>query len=178
MGKGNVVSIGAIIGEGVVLGNNNYIGPCCIIGESPEKKGSFEKNAGVFIGDNNRFTKQVTIDAGTERPTIIGNNVLMLKNAHVGHDASIDDFVVLSCNAVVGGWANIGQRTNFGLGAVCHQRISVPHDVMLGMNSTITKKTELKPCRKYAGSPARDIGSNCVKPPNGPGEIGHPSAYC
>lgn len=160
MGHGNVIMEGAIIRAGVILGNDNYIGPYCIIGEAAEKIGYFDKPGKVTIGNGNRFTKQVTIDAGTEKETVIHNNAIILKNAHVGHDAEIGNGVVLSCNVCIGGHTIVEEGTNFGLGAVAHQRLIIPHHCMVGMNSTITKKTEMIPRRKYAGSPARDIGSN------------------
>lgn len=160
MGTGNVIMEGAIIREGVELGNNNYIGPYCIIGDMPEKVGFLNKPFGLVIGNNNVFTKQVTIDSGTQRKTTIGNNNLFLKNAHVGHDALIFTNVVLSCNSIIGGWCEVGNNCNIGLGAAVHQRVSVPKDIMLGINSTITKKTELKEGMKYVGSPARCISEN------------------
>lgn len=160
MGKGNRIMEGAIIREGVQLGDNNYIGPYCIIGDIPEKVEYFDKPGRVVIGNNNRFTKQVTIDGSTDGLTVIKNNVIMLKNAHVGHDARVNDKVVLSCNVCIGGHTVVNQGCNFGLGAVAHQRLEIPEYSMVGMNTTITKKTVMEPGRKLVGSPARDIGSN------------------
>lgn len=163
IGTGNTIMEGVIIRKGVQIGDNNYIGPYCIIGDPPEKVGLFDKPGNVVIGSGNRFTKQVTIDAGTERPTVIKNNTIFLKNAHVGHDAFIRDGVTLSCNVCIGGFTEVGTHTNFGLGAVAHQRLIIPADCMIGMNSTITKKTVMERGRKYAGSPARDMGENKPK---------------
>lgn len=174
MGTGNIIRAGAVICEGVEIGNNNYIGPGCIIGDYPEKIGFFGKFGRVLIGNGNRFTKQVTIDSGTEKVTIIENNTIFLKNAHVGHDAYIRSGVTLSCNVCIGGHTEVGERTNFGLGAVAHQRLIIPADCMVGMNSTITKKTVLQRGRKLVGSPARDIGENIQRG----GNIGDANAYC
>ncbi len=160
MGKGNIIMEGAIIRDGVEMGDNNFVGPYCIIGDDAEKKGWFGKPGKVCIGDNNRFTKQVTIDRGTEKETIICNNIIMLKNAHVGHDAKIKDGVILSCNVLIGGHTVVGNNTNFGLGSVAHQRLIIPNSCMIGMNSTITKKTLMEPGKKYVGSPAKCIGDN------------------
>jgi len=160
MGKGNRIMEGAIIRDGVQLGDNNYIGPYCIIGDAPEKVGYFDRPNKVLIGSNNRFTKQCTIDAGTDGITIIKNNVIMLKGAHLGHDARLNDRVVLSCNVLVGGHTVVGTGVNMGLGSVVHQRLEIPEYCMIGMNATITKKTVMSPYRKLAGTPARDMGSN------------------
>lgn len=160
LGTGNVVMEGAIIREGCIIGDNNYFGPYCIIGEVPEKKGFFDKPGKVEIGNGNRFEKFTTVDSGTERPTIIHDNVIMLRGSHVGHDVEIKSGAILSCNVLIGGHTVVGENTNFGLGAVAHQRLQIPDGCMIGMNSTITKKTVLEPLRKYAGSPAKDIGAN------------------
>lgn len=160
MGVGNVIMEGAIIREGVQMGDNNYIGPHCILGDYPEKHGYFDKLGKVVIGSNNRLTKQVTVDSGTDGVTIIKNNVTMLKNAHQGHDAYIDDGAIISCNVCVGGHSKVGKNSNLGLGSVVHQRLTIPDNVIIGMNSTVTKKSVLESGRKYVGSPVRDIGEN------------------
>jgi UDP-N-acetylglucosamine acyltransferase len=163
IGTGNFIGVGVIIRAGVQIGDNNFIGPYSIIGEAAEKVGYFEWNrlpGKVLIGSNNIITKQVTIDAGTDDVTIIKSNCILLKNSHLGHDAYLEDGVTLSCNAVIGGFTKVGKGTNFGIGAVAHQRLTIPESCMIGMNTTITKKTVLQPFRKYAGIPARDIGEN------------------
>lgn len=160
MGKGNYISEGVIIREGVTMGDNNYFGPYAVIGEVPEKKGYFNKFGRVIIGNNNRFEKFVTVDSGTEGTTIVENNVIMLRGSHIGHDVCLHNGVILSCNVLIGGHTIVARNTNFGLGAVAHQRLVIPEGCMIGMNSTITKKTVFTPFRKYAGSPAKDIGSN------------------
>lgn len=160
LGKRNIIMEGAIIREGVVIGDDNYFGPYCVIGEVPEKRGYFDKYGSVVIGNGNRFEKQVTVDSGSELMTIIHNNVIMLKNAHVGHDCQIHDNVGISCNAAVGGFTIVHKNTNIGLNATIHQRLEIPEGVMIGMNSTVTKKSILQPGRKYAGSPVKDIGPN------------------
>lgn len=157
---GNSIHPTAIIAYGVQMGTGNTIGPYCIIGEAAEKRGYWQRTGRVIIGDNNIFTKQVTIDSGSEEYTTVGSECVFLKNAHVGHDATIHNHVTLSCNAMIGGHSTVGEKTNVGLGAAIHQRLEIPEGCMIGMNSTVTKKSVLQPNRKYAGSPVKDIGSN------------------
>lgn len=157
----NFIHPTAVIGPNVTLGKGNYIGPYCIIGYPAEHKQYWDKGIGsVIIGDNNHFTGLVTIDAGTETDTIIFNNCWFLKHSHVGHDAIIHDNVTISCGAKIGGHAVIHANTNIGLNACIHQKVQVPEGVMVGMNAAVTKKTVLESFRKYAGVPAKDIGSN------------------
>ena len=160
---GNNIHPTAIIYDGVSMGIGNTIGPYCIIGGAAEKRGYFDTAGRVVIGNNNVFTKQVTIDSGSDGMTYIGHNNVFLKNAHLGHDVKILNYNTLSCNVCIGGHCVIDSLCNFGLGAVVHQRLNIPGGVMIGMNTTITKRTELKPGMKYVGSPARCIGKN-VRP--------------
>lgn len=150
----------AIIYEGVEIGLGCYIGPYCVIGAPAEKVGCFDSMGKVVIGSGVRLEKQVTIDSGTERMTIIGPGCHLLKNAHVGHDAVLVGDNTLACNVCIGGFTEVGHGTNFGLGAVTHQRLVIPSGCMIGMNATITKTTKMREGYKYYGVPAREHGPN------------------
>lgn len=170
----NYIHPTAIIGPNVVMGDNNYIGPYCIIGYPAEHKEYWPDSpitkwisnppyGKVIIGNNNKFTGHVTIDAGTTGATVITDNVWMLKHSHVGHDAIIRKDVVISCGAKIGGHCIVGDGVNLGLNSVVHQWVSIARSCMIGMGAVITKKLITHPCRKYAGNPARDIGQNIKK---------------
>lgn len=160
MTNGNYIHPTAIIGDNVKLGKNNYIGPYCIIGFPAEHRKHWHECGEVIIGDNNRFTGLVTIDAGTETPTVIFNNVTMLKHSHVGHDVIVHDNCTISCGAKIGGHVILYANVNVGLNACIHQRVEIPEGCMIGMNAAVTKKTELERFMKYAGVPAKAIGVN------------------
>jgi UDP-N-acetylglucosamine acyltransferase len=153
----------AVIGENVTIGDNCYIGPLCIIGFPAEWKGREQEGKGVMICDNVRITGLVTIDSGADHKTIIGNDCYLMKHSHIGHDAILMLGCTISCGAKIGGHSVIGRQTNIGLNAVIHQKVNIPEGCMIGASAFIGKKTELKPYRKYAGVPARDIGENIVK---------------
>lgn len=150
----------AIFGENVILEEDVYIGPYCIIGYPAEWKGKEEENAGVIIRKGTRITGHVTIDAGAVTPTEIGENCYLMKHSHVGHDAKIGNNVTISCGAKIGGHTIIQDRCNIGLNAVIHQKQNIAEGCMIGMGSVITKKLVTEPFLKYAGNPAKAIGLN------------------
>lgn len=152
----------AVIGPNVTIGNNCYIGPLCIIGYPAEWKGKEDIDMGVMICDNVRLTGLVTIDSGAEHKTIIGQNSYLLKGAHIGHDAIIENDVTISCKAIIGGHTVVGKHCNIGLGAILHQKIKIPPYTMIGMGGIVTKKSELKSFNIYAGNPVRFINKNNV----------------
>ena len=156
MGTGNFIGAFTMLEENVVLGDNNYIGPYCLIGDIGESINFFNKEKkGVIIGNNNRFTKQVTIDSGTVEPTRIHNDTLWLKNAHAGHDCVVHDLVQLRCNAIIGGHVTASIGSKIYLGAIVHPRLTLPKYCIIGMGSIVTKRIVLVDKGVYVGNPAR-----------------------
>lgn len=157
----NFIHPTAIVYPNVVLGENNYIGPYCIIGAPAEHKGNWLQTIDIVsIGNNNVFTGLVTIDGGMEVMTYIGDNNFFMKHSHVGHDVVLWDNCIVSCGVKIGGHCVIGDKVNIGLNAVIHQRQNISEGCMIGMGSVITKKLKTEPYCKYAGNPAKYIGSN------------------
>ena len=155
----NYIHPTAIIGDNVTLGDNNYIGAYCIIGAPAEHKKYWGKAIGkIIIGNNNIITGMATIDAGTEQVTYIGDNCFIMKHAHIGHDCIIGDNVTISCGAKIGGHCIIEEYSNIGLNAVLHQFAHIEEGCMIGASAFF--KGESEPFTKYAGVPARKLGSN------------------
>ena len=146
----------AVIYPNVTIGDNVYIGAYCIIGAPAEDKKNWNKESkhSVHIGDNAIIHGHVTIDAGTERTTFIGDDAFIMKGCHIGHDAFIGVGVVMSPHVLIGGFGHIGFNANLGMGAIVHQRTSVGSNCMIGMNTTITKKSIIESGGCYIGSPA------------------------
>ena len=155
----NYIHPTAIIGDNVILGDNNYIGAYCIIGDKAEHKKYWnEKKHNVMIGDNNIITGLVTIDAGTLSATYIGSDCFIMKHAHIGHDCIIGHNVTISCGAKIGGHSIIDEYSNIGLNAVLHQFSHIKEGCMIGASAFF--KGESEPYTKYAGVPARKLGEN------------------
>lgn len=177
----NYIHPTAIIDDNVILGTNNYIGPFCYItgnttignnnrfeaycsiGTPAEHKDYFNSILGAtIIGDNNTFREFTTVNAGIKDITTLGNNIIMLRNSHVGHDSVLEDKVNLSCNVLIGGHSYLMKGCNFGLGAICHQFSIIGSYSMIGMGAIITKSTKVEPGKIYIGSPAKYLKDNFI----------------
>ena len=150
----------AQIANNVIIEDDVYIGPFCIIGFSPEWKNRENDNKGVIIKKGTRLTGLVTIDGGAERTTVIGENCYIMKHAYIAHDCEIGNNVTISAGAKIAGYCNISDDVNLGMGVAIHQKSNIPSGVMIGMNGVVTKKSNLSPNQKYAGVPVKHIGSN------------------
>jgi UDP-N-acetylglucosamine acyltransferase len=177
----NIIHPTAVIDDGVQLGENNYIGPYCYItghtvignnnrfeaycsiGTPPEHRDHFDNNPfPVIIGDGNIIREFVTINAGTIRNTVLGNNIVMLRNSHIGHDSIIEDKANLSCNVLIGGHSHIMEGANFGLGSMCHQFLVIGAYSMIGMGGIVVKSSIIQPGEIHVGNPVKFLKENKI----------------
>ncbi|GEP95553.1 LbetaH domain-containing protein [Chitinophaga cymbidii] len=153
-----------VLGMNVTIGANVVIGPYCLIGMPGEHREKSAKDYGVYIGDNTTLTGLVTVDSGVEGITYIGENVYVMKHAHVGHDAIIRNNVTISCGVKIGGHTEIDPFANIGLNAVIHQNHHIAHWAMIGMGAVVPKGVIVRAGFTYVGNPAKCIGQNKKAP--------------
>lgn len=83
-----------------------------------------------------------------------------MTRAHVAHDCTLGDGVVMSAGSTLGGHVVLWTRATLGMGAVVHQRRSVGPWAMVGMAGVVTR--DISACQLVMGSPARPVGLNTV----------------
>jgi UDP-N-acetylglucosamine acyltransferase len=173
LGQGNVIGPHVVLAGKTTLGDNNWIGPGTCIGIAGDLLGrpttagpafwimddsqSYEV---VTVGSRNTIKENVTIHAGSHRPTVIGNDCYLMPRSHLGHDCWIGDHVLLSPNAQIAGHVAIGSRSVIGMGALVHQFSSIGPVSMIGMGCCVRGSVE--PCRTAVGEPHRVSGINKV----------------
>jgi UDP-N-acetylglucosamine acyltransferase len=111
------------------IGAHSIIYPFACIGFEPQdvKFKPGHPTAGVVIGERAILREHVTIHSATrpDRPTRLGDDVFMLVNSHVGHDAQIGSRVTMVNNSAAAGHVEIGDNVLLGGGAVIHQFVRV-----------------------------------------------------
>ncbi len=162
LGKNNIIGPYCVVHSGVELGEGNVFTAHCSVGSPAEHRDYFFEFGQVKIGNDNMVREFTTINGGTKRATVMGNNCTMLRGSHLSHDSVLEDGVTLSCNVLVGGESYIMRGANIGLGAVMHQRSIIGSYSMIGMNSTITKTAFVHPGEIWIGSPARFLDRNLI----------------
>lgn len=162
IGKGTYIHPTAVIYDGVIIGENCYIGAYCIIGSPAEYplQDMSKEFKGVYIGDNCQLHGHNTVDAGANFRTIISKNCTLMKSAHVGHDCEIRWYCTLSCGVRVGGFSCIKEYSTLGLNSTVHQKSTVPIGSMLGAGSFF--KDNGSDFKVWVGSPAKPIKENSV----------------
>ena len=176
----NFIHSTAFVGDDVIMGHDNYIGPFCYltgrlhigsnnrfeaycsVGTRAEHKTYWDKDGPTEIVNDNMFREHITINAGTEGLTSIGSNVIMLRGSHVAHDCVIEDGVTLSCDAIMLGHVRVMKYSNCGSGCQVHQHQVIGSYSMLGMGCIVTKKISVEPGQVWVGNPAKRIKTNML----------------
>ncbi|MCA9290313.1 MAG: acyl-ACP--UDP-N-acetylglucosamine O-acyltransferase [Phycisphaerales bacterium] len=119
----------------LTLGAANVVYPFSTIGFAPQSV-SYDPQKpgrGTVIGDRNTFRESVTIHRAMtdDGPTRIGNDNLLMVNAHVGHDGCIGDRCVFANCACTGGHVTIEDRVTIGGMTAIHQFVRIGHGAML-----------------------------------------------
>ncbi len=176
---GNHIHPSAVIEEHVILGSNNYVGPFCYltghlkigdqnrfeaycsVGTRAEHRDFWHEDGSLVVGDRNTFREHITVNAGCgNETTSIGNDVILLRAAHVGHDSVVEDNVTLSCGAQLGGHVHVMQHSNLGIGACVHQHQVIGSWSLVGMGCVVNKASRIRPGNVYVGNPAQELRQN------------------
>lgn len=87
------------------------------------------------IGDRNRIRESVTIHRGTVQGgglTKVGNDNLLMINAHVAHDCTLGDRCILANNATLAGHVSLDDYVIIGGMTAVHQFCVIGSHVMVG----------------------------------------------
>jgi UDP-N-acetylglucosamine acyltransferase len=122
----DVRMIGAVhISGPVTIGEGTVLYPHACVG-FPGQDFKFkigDPTAGAVIGKNCILREGTSVHAATkpDRPTTVGDNVLMMVLSHVGHDARVDNRAILVNGAALGGHSHLGEAATMSAYSALHQ---------------------------------------------------------
>jgi UDP-N-acetylglucosamine acyltransferase len=128
-----------------------------LIGDPPEARDHVGPGIAPVIHPEARIEAFVTVDAGVESATTIGEAFLM-KGCHVGHDAQIGDGCEFAPHVIVGGYCEIGQDVKIGMGAIIRNRVKIGDGARIGFGAVITK--DVPAHEIWVGNPGRNIDTD------------------
>ena len=163
----------AIINGPCRIDDDVYIGAHAVVGGSPQHRGSYPcgvdspiRHAGVHVKRGACVREYVAIHHGIVEETRVGEDVLLMLGAHIGHDCQVGAGSTLGSYSLLGGFTIIDQDVTFGQGVVTHPWVIVGEAAMVGLNSSVLR--DVTPFAKVAGAPARVLGSNRHRDPRLP----------
>jgi len=168
-----------VIGADVVIGKNNKIGPFCVIenttmgdgndiiasafiGVKPQDLSYKDEPTRVTMGNGNKIRECVTIHRSTnlEVPTSIGNNCLLMANAHVAHDCHLGNNIIAANSTGIAGHVVVEDRVVMSGMVGIHQFVRVGTMAMLSGGAMLP--LDIPPYCIAQGERARLVGLNIV----------------
>ncbi|MCC6422521.1 MAG: acyl-ACP--UDP-N-acetylglucosamine O-acyltransferase [Phycisphaerales bacterium] len=135
------------------IGSGNLFHPNCVIGDAPQDKKYKGAPTRLEMGNDNIIREAVTIHTGTEKGgsvTRVGNNNLLMVNAHLGHDVQLGSNCILANNVMVAGHVVIGDSVAIMGGVGIHHFVTVGDFAYLGAYSRVHH--DVPPFLKVDGS--------------------------
>ena len=117
------------------IGKENKIYPFASIGNDPQDMKYKGEKTKLIIGDNNTIREYVTINPGTAQGgglTKVGNNNLIMINAHIAHDCMIGNNIVIANSAAIAGHAVIDDYVVIGGNCGVQQFTRIGKMAMIG----------------------------------------------
>jgi UDP-N-acetylglucosamine acyltransferase len=142
IGDNTIMQSNVVIEGRVTIGAGNLIGHGAIIGALPQDLSfSPERKTGVEIGDENVIREYCTIHRGSADGTVtrIGNGNFLMAGAHVGHNCTIANNVIIANNCLLGGHIRVDNGAFLGGGCLFHQHMHVGRLVMAQGGSAFGK---------------------------------------
>ncbi|ARU64399.1 acyl-ACP--UDP-N-acetylglucosamine O-acyltransferase [Histophilus somni] len=161
IGKGTTLYSHVVVKGVTTIGEDNQIFQFASIGEVNQDLKYQGEPTKTIIGHRNRIRESVTIHRGTVQGggvTRIGDDNLLMINAHIAHDCQIGNRCILANNATLAGHVELGDFVIVGGMSAIHQFVIVGAHVMLGGGSMVSQ--DVPPYVMAQGNHARPFGVN------------------
>ncbi|MBA2334299.1 MAG: acyl-ACP--UDP-N-acetylglucosamine O-acyltransferase [Acidobacteriota bacterium] len=143
------------------VGDETQIYPFVSIGMAPQDLKYAGEPTATEIGKRNHIREFVTIHRGTAGGgglTKIGNDNLLMAQAHVAHDCRIGNDVIMANAATLAGHVEIADRASVGAYSGVHQFCRVGVEAFIGGYSVVVK--DAPPFAIIQGNHAKCFGLN------------------
>jgi UDP-N-acetylglucosamine acyltransferase len=150
-----------VIDGRTVIGEETRVFPFVSIGLPPQDLKYAGELSETRIGRRNHIREFVTIHRGTAGGgmlTQIGDDCLLMAQAHVAHDCILGDGVIMANAATLAGHVIIEDNANVGANSGVHQFCRVGREAYIGGYSVVVK--DALPFALTVGNHARCYGLN------------------
>ncbi len=145
------------------IGEGTQVFPFASIGLAPQDLKYGGEVTAVEIGKRNQIREFVTVHRGTAGGgglTKIGDDNLLMAQAHVAHDCQVGSNVIMANAATLAGHVEIADRANVGAYSGVHQFCRVGLEAFVGGYSVVVK--DAPPFAIIQGNHAKCYGLNRV----------------
>lgn len=141
LGRGVHLKSHAVVTGWTEVGNETVVFPFATVGEIPQDLKYAGERTRLIIGKRNRIREGATLNLGTEGGggvTQVGDDCLFMTGAHVGHDVTVGNRVILANQAALAGHCIIGDDVIIGGLAGIHQWVRIGKGAIIGALTMVT----------------------------------------
>jgi UDP-N-acetylglucosamine acyltransferase len=152
-----------VIDGRTMIGAGTQVFPFVSIGLASQDLKYHGEPSETRIGQRNRIREFVTIHRGTAGGgmlTQIGDDCLIMAQAHVAHDCIVGNGVIMANGATLAGHVTIDDQANIGAYSGVHQFCRIGREAYVGGYSVVVK--DALPYALSVGNHARCYGLNKV----------------
>ncbi|NNE67239.1 MAG: acyl-ACP--UDP-N-acetylglucosamine O-acyltransferase [Pyrinomonadaceae bacterium] len=163
LGKNVRIDSHGVIDGDTVIGEDTVVFPFVSIGLASQDLKYKGEPASTVIGKRNKIREFVTIHRGTEGGggvTVVGDDNLIMAQAHVAHDCRVGNETILANAATLAGHVEIGDRASIGAHSGVHQFCRIGIEAFVGGYSVVVK--DAMPYAIIQGNHAKCYGLNKV----------------
>jgi UDP-N-acetylglucosamine acyltransferase len=145
------------------IGKDTRVYPFVSIGLAPQDLKYGGEPTAVEIGERNHVREFVTVHRGTAGGggvTRIGNDNLLMAQAHVAHDCQLGSNIIMANAATLAGHVEIADRASVGAYSGVHQFCRVGYEAFVGGYSVVVK--DAPPFAIIQGNHAKCYGLNRI----------------
>jgi UDP-N-acetylglucosamine acyltransferase len=161
LGAGVRIESHAVLDGRTRIGDGTHIYPFVSIGLAPQDLKYRGEPAETRIGARNQIREFVTIHRGTQGGgmlTAVGDDCLIMAQAHIAHDCLIGDRVIMANAATLAGHVTVADGANIGAYSGVHQFCRVGREAYVGGYSVVVK--DALPFALTVGNHAKCYGLN------------------
>jgi len=152
-----------VIDGRTTIGAETHVFPFVSIGLAPQDLKYSGEETATEIGKRNQIREFVTIHRGTAGGgglTKIGDDNLLMAQAHVAHDCKLGNEIIMANAATLAGHVEIADRANVGAYSGVHQFCRIGSEAFVGGYSVVVK--DAPPFAIIQGNHAKCYGLNRV----------------
>jgi UDP-N-acetylglucosamine acyltransferase len=141
LGVGVVVKSHAVVTGWTDVGEGTVIFPFACVGEVPQDLKYAGEHTRLIVGARCRIREGATLNIGTAGGggvTRVGDDCLLMTGAHVGHDATLGNRVILANQVAIAGHCQIGDDVIVGGLSGIHQWVRIGNGAIIGAVTMVT----------------------------------------
>ena len=141
LAHGVVVKSHAVVTGWTEVGEGTVVYPFACVGEVPQDLKFKGERTRLIVGARCKIREGATLNTGTAGGggiTRVGDDCLLMTGAHVGHDASLGNRVILANQAAIAGHCQIGDDVIVGGLSGVHQWVRVGRGAIIGAVTMVT----------------------------------------